>query len=92
MCEYCEASKSLYFNSKAGQYPPEKLEKLSIISNLNTECKEVYIELDGTLVVDFVERAYDKFMDETVLDSSSTVGFKIKYCPMCGKKLDNYKE
>lgn len=89
MCEYCEENKSLYYNPKTRQRSFERESKLLGPSTLDTACKEVYIELDGSITINFIGVVYDKFYGEYIPDDSSDINFKINYCPMCGKKLDS---
>lgn len=58
MCEYCNKMKSIFW------YETEKT---------NSELKEVYIEPDESMTVDFLY--------------NDAISIKINYCPMCGRKL-----
>lgn len=58
MCEYCNEMKSIFWNEN---------------EKTNSELKEIYIEPDKSLTVDFLY--------------SDAVSIKINYCPICGVRI-----
>ena len=74
MCEYCSNSKSLFWENNTN----------------NNAVREVYLELNGTMTVttNLLDFSQENLKSELDVFPKAGCNFKINYCPMCGKKLE----
>ena len=75
MCEYC--------NGKKGMYCIDNESEMQGRICVDPDEKQLLV----TVTNEYIERSFDFYSPDELVEEESLIIFEVKYCPMCGEKL-----